>query len=286
MLLNAYGRGGMIAVRAGSGNTCQGCTGKDCIMACNRNKLDSRSCPSLLNPPKLNSNKDCLVCGQCIKSCEPDNMQLLFRKPFDKSDAREKKASWSLTIFIMLVSGFVTSELTTEWKEANKIFVLIPEYLTSLTGLDSVSGFIEGIWMIIIFPLLLWTIFGLVTMLTKAADSITDAWRRLALPLVIIISAGHLTKAVAKLNSWINFLPEVIKHPGGISTLDMIKSGFIPENILSNQIVSLIGLLLLITGLLYSIREEKIINRNIYAGLIPKLAIFLLYAVIVIGIGL
>lgn len=66
LLLSVYGRGGMLAVRAGSDRICTTCTGKDCIMACNRTGLYGRSCPSLLNPPKLNSNRDCLVCGQCI----------------------------------------------------------------------------------------------------------------------------------------------------------------------------------------------------------------------------
>jgi hypothetical protein len=287
MLLNAYGRGGMLAVRAGSETACSGCNGKDCIMACNKNKLDARSCPSLLNPPKLNSNKDCLVCGQCIKSCEPDNMQLLLRKPFDIKDAREEKASWSLTIFIMLVSGFVTSELTTEWKEANDIFIAVPEYISSLMGFHSINGFIEGLWTIVIFPLLLWSFFGLITILAKGADSITDAWRRLALPLVIIISAGHLTKAVAKLNSWVGFLPGSLNDPSGQNGLLSFNSGLnVPLSFFSNQIVSVIGILLLIAALVYSIREEKIISGKYFLRILPKLSVFLLYVFIVMGIGL
>ena len=286
MLLNAYGRGGMLAVRAGSENTCKDCTGKDCIMSCNRNKLDSRSCPSLLNPPKLNSNKDCLVCGQCIKSCEPDNMQLLLRKPFDSSDAREVKANWALTIFIILVSGFVTSELTTEWKAANEIYVLIPEYFTKITGLHSISGFLEGLWTIVIFPFSLWAILGLMAVITKNANSITDAWRRLALPLVIIISAGHLTKAIAKLNTWAGFLPGSIDDPLGKNNLRSIAAGVnIPGELFSNQIVSVIGLFLLSAAFIYSIREEKIINNNYFTRMIPKLIMYLLFSFIVIGIG-
>ena len=280
MLLNAYGRGGMLAVRTGSGSVCQSCTGKDCVMACNRNKLDSRSCPSLLNPPKLNSNKDCLVCGQCIKSCQPDNMQLLIRKPFDSKDSREEKASWALTIFIMLVSGFVTSELTAEWKAANEIFVVVPEFTTNITGLHSMGGFIEGLWTIIIFPLLLWSAFGLITTLAKDAESITDAWRRLALPLVIIISTGHLTKAIAKLNSWLGFFP------GSLNDSIQLQSGInLPQPFFANWIVSVIGAIIITVGLSYSIREEKIKNKRYYENIIPKLIVYLLFISIVIGIG-
>lgn len=287
MLLNAYGRGGMIAVRAGSENVCNNCTGKDCIMACNKNKFDARSCPSLLNPIKLNSNKDCLVCGQCIKSCEPDNMQLLLRKPFDKNDAREEKASWALTIFIMLVSGFVTSELTTEWNAANKIFVALPEYITNITGLHSIAGFIEGLWTIVIYPLLLWTIFGTITILTKGAESLTDAWRRLALPLVVIISAGHLTKAIAKLNAWIGFLPNSFTNATNGNTNAATAGINVTPFLISNKFVSIIGLTLLTIALIYSLRVEKITDKQkSYSRFIPKIILYLFFSFIAFGIGL
>jgi polyferredoxin len=117
-LLATYGRGGMLAVRAASAEACAACIGKDCLRACNRTKWDGRSCPSLLNPPKLNSDRDCLVCGQCIKSCQPDNMRLLLRRPFHEKDTREPVASWPTTAFVMLVSGFVTWELCAEWPAA------------------------------------------------------------------------------------------------------------------------------------------------------------------------
>lgn len=91
--LGTYGRGGMPAIRRRADETCQACTGRDCLAAGNRTKLDARSCPSLLNPPKLSSNRDCLVCGQCIKTCPADNMRLFLRRPFPGNDQREAPAS-------------------------------------------------------------------------------------------------------------------------------------------------------------------------------------------------
>jgi polyferredoxin len=58
LLLSAYGRGGMLAVRPADSNCCR--TGAQAPNA--------RACPSLLNPSRLNTNKDCLVCGDCIKA--------------------------------------------------------------------------------------------------------------------------------------------------------------------------------------------------------------------------
>ena len=82
LLLGTYGRGGMLAVRSTSKDQCGDCTGKDCVRACNRTKLDARSCPSLLNPARVNRNADCLVCVQCVKVCQPENMGLFLRRPF------------------------------------------------------------------------------------------------------------------------------------------------------------------------------------------------------------
>ncbi|MBS3946321.1 MAG: hypothetical protein KGZ42_12530 [Melioribacter sp.] len=167
------------------------------------------------------------------------------------------------------------------------IFIFIPESFVKLINIYQLSGFIEGIWTLLVFPLLVWSFLGVLAKHTKGADRITDAWRKLALPLVIIISAGHLTKAVAKLNAWINFLPGSINDPSGLSSLKYIADGIgVPGLMVSNQIVSIIGLFLLSTGFIYLMREEKIINKNSFTRLIPKLVLFILYGIIVMGIGL
>lgn len=275
LLLNAYGRGGMLAVRAGSGATCAGCTGKGCLMACNRNRLDGRSCPSLLNPPKLNSNKDCLVCGQCIKSCEPDNMQLLLRRPFHAADARES-----------LASGFVTSELTTEWESARKIFVWLPDHFASMFHLSAYQGWLEGFWTLFVFPLAVWSILGAVTVMFRRSDKITEAWRKLALPSAVIISAGHMSKALAKFTSWVGFLPLAVSDPLGVDTAAAIasKSLLPPAPLLSLHTVSILGLILISLGVVFSIREARLANPEGYRHrVLPKLALAGLFLAIVVG---
>jgi len=122
-------------------------------MSCNRTRLDARSCPSLLNPPRLNSSRDCLVCGQCIKACVPDNMRLLLRRPFPAEDAREPCAGWPTTLFVMLVSGFVTWELLAEWPRGEEAFLAAPRWAASHLGLPPLSGLLSGLWALILVPL-------------------------------------------------------------------------------------------------------------------------------------
>jgi len=286
MLLNAYGRGGMLAIRSGPENVCINCTGKDCTMACNRNKLDARSCPSLLNPPKLNSNKDCLVCSQCIKSCEPVNMQLLLRWPFSQNDTRESHASWALTIFIMLASGFVTSELCSEWTVAQHIFLIVPHSISQSLGLEHYAGWVEAVWTLFIVPLVAWSFLGgIVSVFNKNFD-LFDAWKRLALPMAVIISVGHMSKALAKFSSWVVYLPYAISEPEGIASASSLASHPIisPEPILNLHVVGIISLGLIVTGIVFAIREAQLTNAsfNNY-HIIPKLAFATLFSVIIIG---
>jgi hypothetical protein len=264
VLLGTYGRGGMLAVRAGSGSICQGCTGKDCIMACNRTRPDARSCPSLLNPPKLNSNRDCLVCGQCIKSCQPDNMRLLLRRPFPVSDVWEPLASWPVTVFVMLVSGFVTWEVTTEWPAAEEVFLAFPHWASSALNWPGGVGWLNGVWALGVVPLVLWSSLAGVMRLLSEEDSLPTLWRKMALPLAVVVAAGHMAKGLAKFSSWIGFLPYALRDPAGGSTLEALVSKAIspPSPLLSIAWVAGIGSMLLSISLFVAIRVARLANPN------------------------
>lgn len=287
MLLNAYGRGGMIAVRSGSSAVCGSCREKDCLMACNRVKADGRSCPSLLNPPRLNSNKDCLVCGQCIKACEPDNMRLLLRPPFSSRDEREGYASRPLTAFVGIALGFVTSELAAESRSAQDIFLWIPEHAAALCRLPHLAGWFEGIWTLGVFPVLLGvTLGGFIAFLTR--DRIAVTLRRIALPVAVIVSAGHMCKALAKFTSWAGYLPFALEDPMGTKTAWAVASHELsaPQSLLNIHSVSYISIGLLLSGMLLAFREMHLANPALLrTTAAPKLVLAGLFIFIVTGWG-
>lgn len=288
LLLGTYGRGGMMAVRAGWGPTCQGCTGNDCIMSCNRTRLDARSCPSLLNPPKLGSNKDCLVCCQCIKSCQPDNMRLLLRRPFPKSDVREAVASWPVTLFVMLVSGFVTWELFTEWPAAEKIFLIPPVWLANSLGWPSAAGWLEGAWVLTVVPLGLWSLLAGAVRLLGDPDRVVVIWRRLALPLAVVISVGHMSKGLAKFVSWSPFLPTALSEPTGGETVKAItaKSMTVPGPWPGLSSVAVVCLALVCVALALGVREYRLAHRGElihWRAVVPVAALATMYGLIIVG---
>jgi hypothetical protein len=288
VLLGSYGRGGMVAVRHGSDEACAACTGRDCVLACNRERWQGRSCPSLLNPARVDSNRDCLVCGQCIKACQPDNMQLLLRSPFHPADAREPLASWPVVLFVMLVSGFVSYEVCTEWPAAKAAFVWMPQRVAPLLGLAAGNGWVQGVWTLIVVPALLWLTLGAVVRGDGGASSLPDAWRRLALPIAVVAAAGHMAKSLAKIASWGGFLPGALADPAGTDTAIAIAGGSLPSppHLFDMPWVSAIGVLLIAAAALLGAREARIADRQAAGRVaVPVFALAVCYGLIVLGWG-
>jgi hypothetical protein len=288
LLLGTYGRGGMIAVRAGSAEACQACAGKDCVRSCHRARLDARSCPSLLNPPRLDSNRDCLVCGQCLKACAPDNLRLLLRAPFAASDAREPLASWPVTLFVMVASGFVLGELFTEWPAADEgFFLAVPSRLAA--GLEGPwAGWIEGLWTLVVIPLAAWSLLGLLARRLGPPRPLAAIWRRMALPVAVVVAAGHMGKGLAKLVSWAPFLPGAWADPSGVATATAIAARTTPSpaSLLALPVVGTISLGLVAAGLAYALRELRLAHPGERLGpgdVLPPVAVAAAWAAVIGG---
>ena len=260
LLLATYGRGSMLAMRPVLPEPCATCSDKDCVRACNRSKLDARSCPSLLNPGRLDGNSDCLVCGQCVKACAPGNMGLFLRRPFHPADARETLASWPVTLFVMLVFGFVLLELFSEWKAAEAMFLWLPGEVASWLNAKQSAGWIEGIWTLFVVPVVIWTILGGLVVLARGATGMAEAWRRLAIPLAVLIACGHMCKGLAKFVTWIGFLPLAARDPAGVATAQALVAKTLPQpaTVLAMTAVCVLSMALVLTGAYFTLREFRL----------------------------
>lgn len=279
-LLKVYGRGGALAVRAADRAVCGQCKDKMCASAALRRQLDARSCPSLLNPAKLQSSEDCLLCAQCLKSCTPGNLQLLARVPFAVRGTGEA-ASWPVAVFVMVLSGFVSSEVASEWAAAKALFAAPVEWAVRAWQAKAYAGWVEGVWTIAVYPALLWAVLGGMAMMLGAARGMGEAVRRLALPVALVIAAGHMAKGLAKFVSWAGFLPVAWNEPAGtVSAAAMVaKTMPQPASLLPLSAVSAIGTGLVLAAVWLAMREAR-------GGLrVPVAALGALFAFTVLGWG-
>jgi hypothetical protein len=188
-------------------------------------------------------------------------MQLLLRPPFSSRDTREPAAAWPVTIFVMLVSGFVTWELFTEWRAGEAAFLAAPRWLAAqLAATPVLGGALNWMWALLLVPTVVWLgLAGFVRAL-GVRERLGVLLRQLALPMTVIVAAGHMSKALAKFASWTPFLPGTLNDPSGVATAQAITAKTIasPAPLLSNSIVSVVGLALVATALIFSIREQRL----------------------------
>jgi polyferredoxin len=288
-LLAAYGRQGAVAVRPRSASTCGGCAGRPCTAAGRRDRLDARSCPTLLNPARLGRDHvgDCLLCGQCLKSCTPDNLGLFVRPPFAAAEKRQSTAPAATTMLVMLLSGFVAWELLAEWPRAEQAFLAVPERVAQALGLAGLGGFIEAVWALGVVPIAAWTAMWALARALGRAQGPLAMWRRAALPAAAVVSAAHMTKAVAKLSSWAVFVPLAIHEPHGEAALRIAAgSASAPSALLSPPTVAVFGLLLVTAGLAVATREAWLAAGEHGAErtrLVPQLGLGAVFLAILLG---
>ncbi len=113
-------------------------------------------------------------------------------------------------------------------------------------------------------------------------------WRKLALPVAVVVSAGHMSKGLAKLVSWLPFLPGALRDPSGTETARAIsqKTMPAPASLLSLPTVTWIGLGLVVVAFFVAMREYRLARRGeagANRGALPLVLLALCFAVIIAG---
>ncbi len=99
-LLGTFSRLSIIGLRTNP-EICARCLTKDCIKG---NKVPP--CPMYNPVPMMNSNKNCLLCMNCIKNCPYESAKIGFVKP-DKEFRQESLFTKSESLFIIGLLGLV-----------------------------------------------------------------------------------------------------------------------------------------------------------------------------------
>jgi hypothetical protein len=186
----------------------------------------------------------------------------------------------------MLASGFVLSEVCAEWPAAQSWFLRMPEQLAAVLGWTAGAGWIEGIWTLGVVPLCLWTVLGSLAVLRGGAKTLAEAWRRLALPMAVVVAAGHMSKGLAKFTSWVGHLPYALGTPDGVTTSLAMNAKELakPAPVLPIGLVSSLGVALLLVGTWLALREARLADGEGHRRrALPLLVLATVYLCLVSG---
>ncbi len=222
-LLSVYSRISALGLDRRSDHVCAACSGRDCTQASKRQRLDGRSCPSLIRPFRRVQGDGCVLCFQCAKVCPHRNMGFgitgagsALRSPSPLSPVE--------TAFVMAATGFVAHEVVGEVKWLDPYFHAAPEALAGGLPMLSFRSW-EGVWYLLLFPALVWGLPALVLRLFTGGSGFGTALRGVAGGAAVVVALGHGAKAVAKLSSWGGFLPLAIAEPQGVRPYQGLAEG-------------------------------------------------------------
>ena len=227
-LFTPFSRLSLLGVRTDK-KICDKCKTKECIRG---GKYPA--CPMFNYVPNLQSNKDCLLCINCIKNCPHNSAKLCFVKPGEEIN---KKVEFSLaeSLFIVALLGFgvlLTSKGTqlVRFFEMNGLllravdfiiwigfflgaYFLITYIYTKIKGMKNFkTNLIEGgyAYLPLAFSLMFFLIvFGFITPLTN----ISEIWVAISKYLILLIGVIWSLKIAGNLfhkKSWIHKLSIIL----------------------------------------------------------------------------
>lgn len=269
ILLNCYSRNAPFELRIISEKVCNKCSTKNCKSPATYNQWNKRGCPSLLNPPKLNSNKECLLCMQCVKACPYDNIRFGIRK-FFKDIVSDEKMSIAIPLFLIIITGFLTYELTLN-NTIKDIFLAAPhwtEHFFSVTN-PHWKGFLKGLWVLVIFPSAIWLTFAGIYGLFSQKQKLSFYFKTYAIAFIPLLVSAHLSKTLDKWNSWLKGIKLPFKDPFGVETFRAIfveKTMLEPGKIIAVSTLRWLPLIFLAIGSTVSLIKIVQTNKHLAAS--------------------
>jgi len=272
-LLGIYARLSVIGWRVKNKTTCDTCRDKSCIHKKFRYNLNAKSCGVDLYPARITGNADCILCAGCLKTCERYRSETAPDRPnpgfvvtiFARDLFQLKPLRLPEMAFILILSGFVISEIWTEWDVIGQLLRYTP---STLAGWIPGSGsFLEGMFfaamLFLALPLILWLIPFLAVKATGGSIRLNRYLLSYGIAFIPVIAAAHLTKAILKTTSRIPYFSYLPDDYTGMATAQNILAGVI---ILPGQpswvdlTVSVILVPVMLAGIWLSFRVVRKLN--------------------------
>jgi polyferredoxin len=223
-LLGFYSLLSFKSLRVKEESVCASCKTKDCISKVSHYKFIGRSCTSELYPAKLIDNRDCILCGQCHKSCSKDNIAIKTNS-FASGLFTPATVNWAQISFMVVVSGFVIYEIFVEWSVTKEIIMSGPKLINDMLNVTGkASGTVKALLLFVFIPFIFYLLLA-ASRKVISKESLKQIFTQLIIAILPITAFTHLVKALYKTTSRFPYWKYVFSDPIGEQTAGLIRSG-------------------------------------------------------------
>lgn len=231
-LLGLYSRLSIFGWRVKNKSICESCKDKSCIHKKYQYNLNEKSCGVDLYPANINDNGNCILCTGCLKTCHKYQSEPNINRPnpgfryigFAKDLFQLTPLKIAEMVFVLVVSGFVISEIWSEWKVTDTYLNYIPNILIEQLHINNkfITGLIKGAVIFGVVPAIIWFLPWLFLKLTKSNIRIKDYLLNYGIAFIPIIAASHLNKSILKSTSRLPYFKYLFDDMTGLSTAQKI----------------------------------------------------------------
>ena len=172
--------------------------------------------------------------------------------------------------FVLVVSGFVISEIWSEWTVTDNYLKYLPGLVKTAIHVKNpiLSGLVNAILIFFIIPLCIWLIPFLASKLSGATMALKEYLLTFGIAFIPVIAAAHLDKAILKTTSRVPYFEHLFSDVIGMTTAQQIIDGKIKLHdnpVWMNIMVSVLLTLVMMAGTGISIKVVK--RMNMKAGI-------------------
>lgn len=231
-LLGLYSRFSFFGWRVKNKNICNTCKDKSCIHKKYQYNLNAKSCGIDLYPALIRDNADCILCAGCLKTCNEYQSETNKNRPnpefihigFANNLLQLKPLKIAEMVFVLVVSGFVISEIWSEWKVTDAYLNYLPNMLIKTFSIENkfIVGLIKGTILFGVIPAIIWALPWLISCIAKAKITTKEYFFYYGIAFIPIIVAAHLCKAILKATSRIPYFNHLFDDITGLTTAQKI----------------------------------------------------------------
>jgi len=274
-LLGLYSRLAIFGWRVKSKEVCDTCKDKSCIHRKYQYNPNYKSCGVDLYPAHVDDNNDCILCAGCLKTCGtyqsvpiPGRPNPGYRRIGFASDLMQLKLlKTSEMVFVLVVSGFIISQIWSEWNVTNNYLVYLPNLVIDYfhLGNNIMIGLVRSLVLFVAVPLVIWFLPWVALLVVGGNMKLKEYFLSYGIAFIPIIAAAHVSKSIIKSVSRIPYFEYAFTDMVGLDTARQIVAGDIvlhANPIWLNALVTLLLVIVFALGIWLSIRVVGALNRK------------------------
>jgi len=251
-LLGLYALNAATEWRVKDRDVCKSCKEKPCISAKRSTAWYGRACQSQLYPAKISDNRDGLLCTQCYKACDKNNVTFRWRRPL-LDLFRDLKLRPAAIAFLMIVFGFAFYEVFTECKVCGGWLKAFPNAVNARLGVPAPwDGTLRAGLLFFVFPALVLMLASVLQSFFASKRILAFAFPAYAKALIPLAGFTHFAKGAVKSASRFQYVPGALRDTAGVHTAKALtaKSMAIggPCQEALNHVARIVGMAVILFG--------------------------------------